>query len=333
MSKLKVAYFGTPDFSARFLENVINAIDLPIEVVLVVTQPDKPVGRKQILTSSPVKEIARKYNLDLYDGSLSDLASSFHPLSSGIDLALLYAYGDIIPSIMLRTPRFGFWNIHPSLLPHYRGASPMAYPLILGDTQTGVSLIQMDEELDHGPIIAQKPHDVLPTDKRSDLEAKLTDLGYDIFRSAILNRAKDLLGDSSTMPQNDKEATYTRRLTKQDGYIPLSILKKGLNNELLTQHELPTIFQDFFSQNPQNTKYKIPDTKQVIYNMFRGLTPWPGIWTKIPADGVEKRLKITDVSLESDKLIIKKVQLEGKMEIPFQEIQRLSIFRDVFDAI
>lgn len=338
MYKLKLCYFGTPDFSAQFLEKIITDTSLPIEVILVVTQPDKPVSRKQILTPSPVKVTALKYKIKVIESITHDSRFMIH---EDIDLGLLYAYGEIIPSALLKTPKHGFWNIHPSLLPKYRGASPIAYPLILGDPETGITLMQMDEELDHGPIIAQEKYTILPTDIRSDLEIKLTDLGFELFKKtiahnhAVISNSPTVISSGTRDPieisplsvrrndtvfieQNHTLATYTRRLTKQDGFIPLSTLKKALNNESITFDQLPKIIKEYLTTN-KNTNYKILNTKYIIYNLFRGLAPWPGIWTLLPDD---KRLKIADIELINEKLIINKVQLEGKKEIVFKEFQK-----------
>ncbi|MFN4212774.1 MAG: methionyl-tRNA formyltransferase, partial [Microgenomates group bacterium] len=151
--KLKIAYFGSPSFSAYFLEKLLTDKTLPIEVKLVITQEDKPVGRKQILTPSPVKQIATKYQISniKYQKEIENWKLEIGKL----DLALVLAFGKIIPKELLHQPKYGFWNIHYSLLPKYRGPSPTAYALIAGEKKTGVTIFQMDEEIDHGPIIAQ----------------------------------------------------------------------------------------------------------------------------------------------------------------------------------
>jgi len=317
MNTLKIAFFGTPDFSALFLEKLLVDNELSAEVVIVVTQPDKPVGRKQILTPTPVKEVARKYDIDLYDDKIS---SSLASLLTDVDLVILYAYGEIISATLLAVPKHGFWNIHPSLLPLYRGASPITYPLILGDTQTGVTLMQMDKELDHGPIIAQKTYDIKPSDKRSDLESNLTEMGYEMFKTTFLQHALTKFKQLKPVLQNHENATFTRKLSKQDGFIPFSVIKIALNNQFISADELPEIIKDYLKIN--NMKYEIPNTKYLICNLFRGLHPWPGIWTTVIIDDQEKRLKITDMALESDKLIINKVQLEGKQEASLELFQK-----------
>ncbi len=332
--KIKLAYFGTPDFSARFLEKLLTDVSINqlIDAKLVVTQPDRPVGRKQILTPSPVKLMANKYGIRVYDGEIRNwklVPSEVEGLEiRNFDLALLFAFGEIIPKQLLSLPKHGFFNIHPSLLPKYRGASPIAYPLILGDKKTGVTIIKMDEKLDHGSIIAQEELPILPTDRRPDLEIKLTDLGFALFKKTVFN--KDSL---QIKPQNHQQATYTRLLKKSDGFIPFEVLKKALKNQIGAQFS-PKIIADYKQKNPNSliTNYELPIT---IFNLFRGLHPWPGLWTLIePArlnkmtprknrvGLMKKRLKIIDLDLVENKLIIKKVQLEGKKEVDFQTFNR-----------
>jgi len=293
MNKLKIAYFGAPYFSARFLEKIINDKDLPVEVKLVVTQPDRPVGRKQTLTPTPVKQPAEKHEIEIITNLESIIQSSELNVESRIlnsklqklDLALVFAYSRIIPKNLLSIPKFGFWNIHPSLLPKYRGPSPIAYPLINGDNETGVTIIKMDEKIDHGPIIDQEIMKINEKDRRPDLEIKLTDLGYELFKSTI-NQL--LTGGLKFKDQDESQATYTKLLKKSDGFI------------------------DF-----ENFKFKIENSPKSIFNLFRGLYSWPGLWTLCP-----KRLKITDLDLTDNKLVIKKVHLEGKKEVDWQTFVR-----------
>jgi methionyl-tRNA formyltransferase len=297
--KLAIAYFGSPDFSARFLEKLITDEETKklVKVKLVVTQPDKPVGRKQILTPTPVKQIALKIDNSLEIACPAKLAEQSGKNCklkiSQLDLALVYAYNQIIPKDYLTLPKYGFWCIHPSLLPKYRGPSPIATALINGDEETGVTIFKMDEKIDHGLIIAQEKIAISPTDLRPDLEKKLTDLAFAMFKKLISTDLNKL----QLIPQDDQKATYTKKLKKEDGFIEISNLKTQIAN----------------------------DPKR-LFNIFRGLYPWPGIWTLLRqgfgGHAVEKRLKITDLSLVNGKLIIKKVQLEGKKEVDFATFNR-----------
>lgn len=366
MHKLKVAYFGSPSFSADFLEKIIRDKTLPIEIISVVTQPDKPVGRKQILTPSPVKSVAQKYNISYREiGGIRKQGSAggfdhrsfseggreneWQNLLSGIDLSLVYAYGEILPAKILSLPKLGFWNIHPSLLPLYRGASPIAYPLILGDKETGVSLMLMDEKMDTGPLLSQEKMEIFPTDTRTDLETKLTNSAFCIFKKQIkkvslaknadflpghlcdntratlplsLTLARDKKYAFELIPQDHARATYTYRFKKSDGFIPLITLKKMLNNEKITIEELPPFFQKYINKYVQKQVaiQLLLSSSFLLLNIYKGLSPWPGIWTLLPNG---KRLKITNLTMEqSSNVTIKSVQLEGKKEVDFTTFQK-----------
>ncbi|OGK51539.1 hypothetical protein A2966_04605 [Candidatus Roizmanbacteria bacterium RIFCSPLOWO2_01_FULL_41_22] len=304
MRRLKIVYFGTPSFSADFLEMILKDRALPVEVAAVVTQPDKPVGRKQILTPPPVKIVAEKYRLPVYN-KLHVTRYMLH-----VDIGLVYAYGELIPQEILAQAKFGFWNIHPSLLPKYRGPSPIAYPLILGDSETGVTLMKMDEQLDHGSIVAQQKTPIMPHETRSDLETKLTIIGYQLFKRQI----PKLIWDDTWQPQNHSLATHTRQLTKADGLIPFSVLQAALQGKNLAWK--PAISAQYYKLHvlQLTTYYSLLAT---IFNLFRGLSPWPGLWTKVKIDGQTKRLKIIKIKIENLKMKIITVQLEGKKEVDF----------------
>jgi methionyl-tRNA formyltransferase len=342
MKSLNIAYFGSSYFSANLLEHILIDKELPVNLKFIVTQPDQKAGRKQILTPTPVKLMAEKYKIKLeilnpksqinqksqiqnskhLEFGISNLFGTwnleFSALKS-IDLALVYAYGDLIPKKLLGLPKYGFWNIHPSLLPKYRGPSPIATPLINGDKITGVTIIKMDEKIDHGPIIVQESLTIGEDDKRPDLEKKLTDLAFKMFKEIIKSvilgtqseawRTPESLLDSgqarmTPTPQQHQLATYTKKLTKQSGFIKFEELKKAINNETMKQ-----------------------SNNKSIFNLFRGLSPWPGIWTMIkPIQPTRldeaKRLKITDLKLVDGKLVINKVQLEGKNEVDFETFNK-----------
>lgn len=307
--KLRLAYVGTPDFSARLLEQILKDAELPVEIVYVVTQPDKPVGKKKIVTPSPVKRIAQQHGLPVYDALTYDLL-----LNSSLDLVLLLAYGDIIPAALLSLPRFGFWNIHPSLLPSFRGPSPTAYPLLLGEEKTGVTLMKMDEKIDHGNIVSQIESAIKLIERRPHLEERLTELGFTLFKKNVRTLAATEVVKS--FPQNHTQATYTRLLRRNDGFIALSSLKKAMRGELLLYEELPAITREYLEKQ-HDAKHHAHHLKFAIYNLFRGLFPWPGIYTMLDINDSEKRLKITDLHLEKDRIIIDRVQLEGKNEVDF----------------
>jgi len=314
--KLAIVYFGSPDFSARFLEKLLTDEETKklVEVKLVVTQPDKPVGRKQILTPTPVKQTALKIKNLKIENSLK--IENWKLKISQLDLALVYAYNQIIPKEYLELPKYGFWCIHPSLLPKYRGPSPIATALINGDEETGVTIFKMDEKIDHGPIIAQEKISIALTDLRPDLEKKLTDLAFEMFKKKVkeltslkVNQLKkqkltrQLVNPLTLKNQQHKLASYTKKLKKEDGFIAFDKLKNLMRPP---------------NYSLQPTTYNLVIT---TYNLFRGLYPWPGLWTILPNG---KRLKITGLQLQPTYYNLQptKVQLEGKKEVDFATFNR-----------
>ena len=366
MHKLKIAYFGTPAFSAQLLEKIINDKDLPIEIVLVVTQPDKPVGRELTVTSSPVKEIAKKYFLPVWDKDVNgdiDIFSTWgiNGAPTGdkngnigmkrvlecVDLALVFAYGfkQLIPLDLLKAPKMGFVNVHPSLLPKFRGSSPIAFPLMMGDTKTGVSLFVMDEKMDHGPLVAQESLEIALNDVRVDIEKKLTDLGFEMIKKLLHSLTHEPVNSFILKDQNHTLATHAHYMMKDHGYIPFSSLQKALKNEPLTFEEIPQIVRNYLVRHPDvsrdlgyniNSKDDVPgldsrlrgndkmnDSARIIYNFWRGISPWPGMWTEVSVNGQERRLKIVKLELDNFKTLkLISVQLEGKKEVDFPTFQK-----------
>lgn len=312
MKKLRLAYFGSPDFSAEFLGKIHRDDSLPVEIALVVTQKDKPVGRDQTITPSAVKQVALAQNIEvLHDVTPEDLTSR------DIDLGLVFAYGRILKEELLRASKNGFWNVHPSFLPQFRGATPTVYPIILGEDQTGISLMLMDADMDHGPIIDQKTYPITSSQTHIQLLHELASIGFTLFAEHVTRLAQSGI-DYSTLPvQNHAVATFTRMLEKEDGFIELNLLQKAIRKERVTSAEMPLIIQQYLGKN-NITEYPIPYAPYIVYNMHRGLNPWPGVWTTLP-DG--KRLKILDVALNGEELVVKTVQLEGKKPVSFEQFQ------------
>jgi len=151
-TNINIIFMGTPEFGAIVLEKLIEN---NLKPVLVVTASDKPVGRKQILTPPPVKVLAKKYGISVLQPekllTISNLLLAINP-----DLIIVAAYGQILPKEILKMPKYGCLNLHPSLLPRWRGASPIQFTVLAGDKETGLTIILMDEEMDHGPIVTNE---------------------------------------------------------------------------------------------------------------------------------------------------------------------------------
>lgn len=308
---MKIAYLGAPDFSATLLEELIIKSSPGIAIVQVICPPDKPVGRKKKLTPSPVKVMAERHNIPVSE-SIKDLDIS-------VDLAILFAFGKIIPKEILSKPTYGFWNIHPSLLPQYRGASPTIYPILLGDQRTGTTLMQMDEGLDHGAVIDQEEYLINSTDTRLNLEEELTTQAFPLIQKNLL--ALQANKKVNCQEQAHSQATYTRMVSREDGYIPLSLVREAMQNTFITFDALPSVIKDFYLKNNMlASKTKRYSSTDIVMQMYRGLYGWPGIWTTVSLSNQDRRLKLLKVHKLDTGLSIEEVQLEGKKPIPFQTL-------------
>ncbi|KXK11613.1 MAG: Methionyl-tRNA formyltransferase [Microgenomates bacterium OLB23] len=308
-TKLSSPTLAAQAFLLSFLKKIVEEGQTIFEVVGVVTQPDKPVGRKHIVTACPVKTYAIAHGIKVMDIKNPELPQ----LLASCDIGLVFAFGEIIRPELLRASKHGLWNIHPSALPLYRGPAPVAMPLILGESECSISLIQLDEILDHGPIIAQKPIKILPEVMHKDLLIKMAQMSYYmLFESVQKIRTNSI----NLTAQKELKKTYTYLLSRESGYIALPIIKKLLNNEVLDKNENPEVIRKFLKKNPL-VSWSPPHGKILLWNMYRALHPWPGIWTEIEMNNERKRLKIIEMSYNNGDPLITKMQIEGKNSVPF----------------
>ncbi len=211
--RLRAVFLGTPDFAVPSLRALVDDVDL----LAVVTQPDRPQGRGRQVAPPPVAEIARRLGLRvlqparLRDPSVIETLRALKP-----DIIVTVAYGKIIPPQILALPPLGCINVHPSLLPKYRGASPIQAAIADGERETGVTIMYQSEALDAGDIILQRRVPIAPEDTAQTLEARLADAG-----TAALVEALRLIaaGSAPRVPQDESKASYVGKLTKDDGRI------------------------------------------------------------------------------------------------------------------
>ena len=216
---IKVVFMGTPDFSISVLEMLINECN----VVLVVTQPDKVVGRKKEIKFSPIKELAIKNNIEVFQPS--KIRTDFERIKEiNPDLIVTCAYGQILPKDLLEIPRLGCINVHASILPKYRGAAPIQWSLLNGDSKTGVSLMYMDEGMDTGDIIATNSINIDTNDNVGSLHDKLSILGANLLKDNLDNIINETC---NRIKQEDNKATYAPMITREMELIDLS--DKGIN--------------------------------------------------------------------------------------------------------
>lgn len=212
---MKVAFFGTPAFAAEFLKGLIA--DPAFEVVAVVTQPDEPVGRKKILTAPPVKVVALEHNLPVYQPTKLK-GENFKDLlkKSGAEVGVVVAYGRILPEGLLSSLQLGCVNVHPSLLPKYRGPSPIIAAIANGDKETAVTIMKLVQEMDAGPILAQSIFPVSDDETQESLTKKVVDVGVPLLIETL---KKYRSGEIEPKEQDHTQATFCKLLTRQDGVI------------------------------------------------------------------------------------------------------------------
>lgn len=251
---MKIIFFGTPQFVVPVLEKLIKHFT----IVGVVTTPDEKVGRKQLVTPSPVKIFAQTHSIPIYQpdtiNELTNVAmKQFNNLS--VDVFVVAAYGKIIPDEVINLPRLGSINIHPSRLPDYRGPSPLQETILAGDKETAISIMQMDADVDHGPILVTKPLVIEPTETFLSLAEKSFKLGAEMLPTIL-----EQLDNGTIIPQeqNHSNATFTNHITKEDGFF-------DINN---------------------------PPSPEILDRMIRAYYPWPTIWTKIRIKNNELRIKL-----------------------------------------
>lgn len=211
----KIAFFGTSDFAVPILERL--KADGDFSVAEVVTQPDKPVGRKHVMTGTPVKRAAERLGLPLWQpATLKDDAAYEHLSKLGVEAFVVVAYGKILPKRVLDIPPFGGVNVHGSILPYYRGASPISAAIAAGEEETGVTIMKMDEKMDEGPTLDTKLMAIDDEDTTETLSRRLSGMAADMI-APILKLY--LEGNLQPIPQNDPKATYTKILAREDGRV------------------------------------------------------------------------------------------------------------------
>lgn len=298
---MRIIFFGTPEYVIPILEALHKHYDTPREkqLIAVVTQEPKAVGREKKVTRSAVDNWAYKHKLDIiFD--LNDIP--------GADLGVVAAYGRIIPKFVIDKFSKGILNIHPSLLPKYRGASPIQAALAAGDTTTGVTIIKMDHLMDHGAILSSFKEDISPSDTNESLRKRLFDRSAQ-FLIDLLPAFLD--GKIKPKEQNHKLATYTKLISKQDGFIEPEIIAGAIEGKNLNLTMPISFIKD----------YKVPANAESVYNLYRATMPWPGIWTYIDLSGIKTRLKILKAHLEDKTLVLDEVQLEGKNPISWEQFR------------
>lgn len=215
---LRIVFAGTPDFAARHLAALLSSEH---EVIAVYTQPDRPAGRGKKLTASPVKQIAVEHNIEVYqpENFKSDQAKQ-QLAELNADLMVVVAYGLLLPQTVLDTPRLGCINVHGSILPRWRGAAPIQRSIWAGDSETGVTIMQMDIGLDTGDMLKIATLPIEATDTSASMYGKLAELGPQALVDCIADIASD---KAIATKQDDALANYAKKLSKEEAKIDWSM--------------------------------------------------------------------------------------------------------------
>ncbi len=276
----RFVFFGTPHFATIVLDELEQAGLLP---TLIVTAPDKPKGRKLIMSPSDVRIWGEARGIPVMTpGTLKDDEIRDALEEVGADCFVVAAYGKLIPKTILDIPPQGVLNVHPSLLPKFRGPSPIESAIISNETETGVTIILLDEEMDHGPILAtSSPVDITDTPKGSVLTERLAHEGGRLLAM--------VMHDRNAYPPKEQahtQATLTAKISKADGLLDL--------------------------QNAPEANLK----------KIRAFDEWPGAYFFTERNGRVMRIKVTDATIEDGALRIQKVIPEGKHEMSYEDLMR-----------
>ena len=296
--KMRIVFMGTPDFAANVLQKLI---DEKYDIALVVSQPDRPVGRKKELFPTPVKKVALENHIPIFQ---PEKIKNDHQaiIEVAPDIVITAAYGQIIPKGILDVPRLGCINVHASLLPKYRGGAPIHQAIIDGEKETGVTIMYMDVTMDTGDIISQQAIPILEGDDVGTLFEKLSKVGADLL-VATLPSIKN--GTNERIPQDHEKATYAYNIKRENERID-------------------------WTRNAGN-----------IYNQIRGLNPWPTAYTTIndvnvkvfkselvDQDSDQHSGTIENVSTDGIAVVcgdgkilrLLEIQLSGKKRMPIKEL-------------
>jgi methionyl-tRNA formyltransferase len=296
---MNIIFFGSTTDSVIVLQQLTS-------IVAVVTQPPKPFGREKIITPTPVETWAKAHDLPvlsfgsnpekpwMYENEQT-VIDALEPFQA--DLIVSASYGQKIPSLLITHAKYGGLNVHPSILPRWRGADPVPWAILTGDHQTGVTVVTLADKFDQGKIVAQKKIPIENTDTSDPLRTKLFELGAKLLVDSLPDY---LSGKNKGHPQaTDHSFPYAHKFTRDDGFVAWEKITDAMNNAA---------------------------SGKEIERKFRALIPWPGMWTTIRImnheSGImeEKRLKILSCHLSPvSSLIIDTVQLEGKTPVPYSQ--------------
>ena len=236
----KIIFMGTPAFSVPILEGVLEQ---GYDVLAVVTQPDRPVGRKKIITPPPVKEAALKHDLlVLQPEKISGSPEMDQVIALAPDIIVTAAFGQFLPEKILEVPKFGAINVHASLLPKYRGGAPVHYSIIDGETETGVTIMKMVKKMDAGDILAQKAIPITKQDDVGTMFERLSIVGKELLLETL---PKILANEVTSIPQDETKVTFSPNITREQEKIDWHKTAEEIDNQVRGMRPWPTAFTTY----------------------------------------------------------------------------------------
>lgn len=300
MKAVRTIFLGTAELARRSLQALIHSPE--VNLFGIISQPDKPQGRRLRIKPTPIKTEALQYSLPIWQPSSfrTDIALLRRLKNLAPDLLIVVAYGQMLPPEALEIPKLGCLNLHPSLLPKYRGAAPIAWPILNGAPQTGVTIMKMDETLDTGDIVAQEITPISPTETGGELHNRLAKLGAQLLVHTL---PKYIKGDITLRPQNHQYATYAPKLARRDGEIDWRRTATELANQIRGLNPRPGTFSRLQKHNESLTIKFWQAEPQPGHKLK------PGTVAKISPQGVI-------VACGQDHLRITKLQRAGGKPLP-----------------
>lgn len=303
----KIIFMGTPDFSVPILSALV---DNGYEVIAVVTQPDRPVGRKKTLTPPPVKVEAVKRGIPVYQPEKIKRPEELEPiLALQPDLVVTAAFGQILPKQLLDAPKYGCINVHASLLPELRGGAPIHYSILQGKKKTGITIMYMAEKLDAGDILTQAEVEITEEDNVGTLHDKLSAVGCELLLETL---PKLICGELTAIPQDEDKATFAPNIKREQEKIDWHKSGEEIYNQIRGLNPWPVAYTIW-----NELTLKIWQSKKVITTKDAA----PGTVLEIDKDGIvvatgnETAIKITELQPAGKKRMPATQFLQGKVSL------------------
>lgn len=295
---MKIVFMGTPDIATGCLQTII---DEKHEVLAVVTQPDKPVGRGKKMGMPPVKELALKYDIPVYQPLKAREESFVEELKKlNPDVIVVVAFGQILPKSILDIPKLGCVNVHVSLLPKYRGAAPINWVIINGEEKTGVTTMYMDEGLDTGDMILTREFDLDDEITAGELHDRMKEIGADTLKETLELMEK---GTAPRIPQNHDEFTYAPMMNKSLGHVDFSKTAKEIHNLVRGVNPWPSAYATYNGETMKIWKTRVLSEES---------NKEAGTILKVDKEGIR-------VSTNDKVILIEEVQMPGKKRMLVSE--------------